>query len=76
VKWFGEDWEAPVCNPDEHAETPLGALCENCGVRFEADDRGVILPCLEAAGVRDYPLHLNCLLEMTVGPDWFRKALA
>jgi hypothetical protein len=76
MRWFGESWGAPVCAPEEAAETPVGALCERCGIRFELDDRGVILPCLEEAGVRDYPLHLNCLLEMTLGPDWFQKALA
>lgn len=42
--WFGPDWGAPVCDPDQHVTMPTRWPCERCGVAFKEGDQGVLLP--------------------------------
>lgn len=47
MQWFGESWGAPACEPDWHAETPVGEPCaELCGDSIEPDDQGFLIPHL------------------------------
>lgn len=41
--WFGESWGAPMCEPDEHAPTPVGVLCFQCEEAVEEGDKGVLM---------------------------------
>lgn len=67
MRWFGESWGAPVCEPENEVPIPLGWICESCGVAFAEGDRGVTLVYYDEEGRRDFPLHLDCLLD-SVGP--------
>lgn len=62
MRWFGESWGAPI-NEAEHADTP-GVPCERCGRPITDEDRGVILSSRREYRAEDYPLHLECFLEM------------
>lgn len=62
VQWFGESWEAPVCRPDRHVETPDGP-CARCGRRIQLGDKGLLIPFFdgEHPPTRE-PWHLLCFL--------------
>lgn len=30
IKWFGPNWGAPCCTPDNHVQTPAAARCAEC----------------------------------------------
>lgn len=63
VRWFGQSWGAPICDPDDHAPTPVDAPCARCWEPLDADARGVLIPHLEPDGFRERPWHINCFLE-------------
>lgn len=76
MKWFGDSWGAPVCEPEAHTEAPVGMVCaghdhmhENRSPTISADDQGVLIPHLT---VSEYPLHhawhLDCWLH-EIGAD-------
>jgi hypothetical protein len=45
MKWFGENWGAPICSGVEHAGTPVGMECAHgCSTAIRADDRGLLIP--------------------------------
>jgi len=58
--WFGKSWRAPICNGEDHIETPIGKTCLHCGEIFMADDQGV-------TDMQGKPMHLECHLRMIVG---------
>lgn len=63
MKWFGESWGAAVCRPENRVPRPAGA-CARCGLAFDDESSGFIMPAVEAdgsAGVASY--HQGCLLE-------------
>lgn len=75
VRWFGESWGAPVCDPRAHIETPVGRACYGHGHMheerssvIEPDDQGVSLPFYSTAGVIQIAYHLDCWLH-EVGVD-------
>jgi hypothetical protein len=77
VRWFGEDWGAPVCDPRTHVPTPVGAPCaghdhlHNLGrtVAIKAGDQGVLIPYLDGGGLGQViAYHLTCWLH-EVGAD-------
>lgn len=73
--WFGESWRAPVCEPGEEVETPVGALCLLCDEPIAQGDQGVVMPFSEVVGglvtARLVPEHLDCFLDSILphGPD-------
>jgi hypothetical protein len=74
VRWFGESWGAPVCDPRAHVATPLGWQCaghdhmhEHRSALIEDGDQGVTLPYYHAA-VTMLAYHLDCWLH-EVGVD-------
>ena len=64
MRWFGEDWNAPVCEEGEQVETPFGQPCEDCKRPIEQGDQGIVLVSYEDHIVRDFPVHLDCLMGM------------
>ena len=70
MRWFGEDWGAPVCEDGEHAPTPVGAKCGSCGELIEEGDRGFLLPHLDRGFIVREPWHFTCLMEDVLGPEW------
>jgi hypothetical protein len=72
--WFGKSWGAPVCDPEDHVPTPVGALCMRCQERIAKDDQGVTLPATGFEGMTLAHWHLDCYLKTILphGPDCMR----
>jgi hypothetical protein len=76
IRWFGESWGAPVCDPRAHVETPVGWTCEghphmhkDCDdERIKEGDQGVTLPYYYRGGATMIAFHLDCWLH-EVGVD-------
>jgi hypothetical protein len=65
VRWFGESWGAPVCDPKAHTETPVGAICLYCPDPIESDDQGFVVPHLGEAD--ESVVHRACLMHSILG---------
>ena len=65
MKWFGDNWGAPVCDEKTHVETPTNAQCTYCSEPIEKDDRGVLIPYI-GSDVH-IPYHIDCLLKTVLG---------
>jgi len=64
MKWFGESWGAPVCEPEDHAATPVGKLCGGCREPIREIDHGVIMPFLGSeTDDKEMAMHLSCLMR-------------
>lgn len=76
MKWFGESWGAPVCEPRLHAETPTDATCEHCRGPINPGDMGFLLPLAsDFDGLFiELAYHRFCLLA-TIIPDFRRDDL-
>jgi len=72
--WFGASWGAPVCDPEKHVETPLGAACGFCENPVQKGEYGVVLPFAGAA--KDdppwLPYHHRCFMK-SLGLDEYRR---
>lgn len=68
--WFGSDWGAPACDPEEHVGTPVGEPCERCREPIKAGDRGVTMPlvALDGKSARMIAYHLQCHLDGIICP--------
>jgi hypothetical protein len=72
VRWFGESWGAPVCDPRTHVDTPVGSACWGHAhmhgplrpKAIEDGDQGVTIPGPDGPGA----YHLDCWLH-EVGAD-------
>lgn len=40
MNWFGEDWGAPCCDPQQHVGTPMGCRCMECRTPIGEQDQG------------------------------------
>jgi hypothetical protein len=71
--WFGENWGAPVCEPERHMPTPVGDECIDCGQPIKENDQGMLIPF---AGYRTVlgSHHLDCFLR-AICPDGLREQL-
>ena len=64
MKWFGNSWGAPICKPEDRADTPVGENCYLCEVAIMPSEIGVIMPYSgEAYAFLELPAHLQCLLN-------------
>ena len=64
MRWFGESWDAPVCEEGEHVPTPTGA-CGICDAAIRERDQGLILVRYGPnSTVLDFPVHIDCLLSL------------
>lgn len=66
VRWFGESWQAPICEPDNHAETPVGAPCARCRSRIKRFERGLLIfapdHVIEGLPPNRVAYHIDCFL--------------
>lgn len=71
MRWFGESWGAPACEPEWHAETPVGQLCLMCKEPVLAGHQGVLMPFFDGERATIVPEHLDCLMRSVLphGPD-------
>jgi hypothetical protein len=70
VRWFGESWGAPICDPRTHVPTPVGAVCsghdhlhEDRPATIEPGARGVTIPYLGGSAGERVVYHLTCWLH-------------
>ena len=66
MKWFGNSWGAPACEPEDHVETPVGKSCLWCREPIEAGDQGFLIPHLGRTVTLE-PHHLECQIRSIVG---------
>lgn len=63
IRWFGESWDAPICDPERHIPTPVGWTCHHCLSPIEEYQRGVLMGLLfEVGGWSEVHTHLACFL--------------
>lgn len=77
-QWFGEPWpsaelRAPVCDDDAlRVPTPVGEGCMWCLEEIGAEDRGVVVPCVEMRLGRQVvelrPIHIECHVRSALVP--------
>jgi len=60
VKWFGENWHAPICAPEDHIPTPFGAACIYCPVPFDEKAQGIQF-------INGPYAHIDCLVMSVKG---------
>lgn len=79
VRWFGETWDAPICEDGYQVESPLGEVCLYCEGVIEDGERGVLTaasPSIEGTfrwwigGHEVYvaAYHIDCFLSSII-PD-------
>lgn len=81
MKWFGSEWGAAVCDPENWVKTPIGVSCKGCGYMVKMDHRGILVPVSGPAsdaevnlfGVPHWAYHLGCLLDVVLGPRLSRR---
>jgi hypothetical protein len=78
LRWFGESWGAPVCDPRAHVATPVGLTClghphmhEGRSEVVEPGDQGVTMPFVRHRRVDTVAYHLDCWLH-EIGADRLR----
>lgn len=63
MKWFGNSWGAPVCDPANRVPIPLGMKCIRCGKGFGLKDQGFELPYMGESRIKVVYYHKGCLLR-------------
>lgn len=72
VRWFGESWGAPVCDPRAHVETPMDETCAwGSGAPIKPGDQGVGVPDGSTGLYVWY--HLDCWMRV-IGVEVTREA--
>ena len=59
MRWFGEDWGAPICSITERASTPHVLCAHGCGHDIRRGDIGVLLPITHSAMRAEYVVLLD-----------------
>ena len=66
VRWFGESWGAPVCDPRAHVDTPVGETCAwGSAAPIKPSDQGIGIPDGSTGLYVWY--HLECWLRTIAG---------
>ncbi len=87
VRWFGDSWGAPICDPDYKIDRPVGTKCLECARPITGRDRGVVTACssniwgswnfpVEGGSYRVASYHLTCFLDQVIGGEWSTKMLS
>lgn len=63
MKWFGESWGAPVCEPDDHVDRP-DASCVYCMKPLIVGDQGLVVPFAGGPGDPiEVAFHRKCFMR-------------
>jgi hypothetical protein len=64
MQWFGKKYEGGLWHDCAKAETPVGAICGQCGEEIAEGDDGVLLPLFGApiAQAFHYACHMRALI--------------
>lgn len=67
--FFGQPWDAPVCEDSPQVPVPVGQPCMACELEIRQEDQGFLIPYAPATG---YPhlaaWHRSCFLASILGP--------
>ena len=63
VKWFGQKWGAPICEPSNRISPPVGWYCPECDQPISPQDRGLLVPHVSSAGTVMKAWHLVCFAK-------------
>jgi hypothetical protein len=67
MKWFGESWGAPCCDPEEQVPVPDGEVCPRCMHSIRPDDQGIEMAyLLEDGDVDTLSWHRRCLMDAII----------
>lgn len=81
MKWFGESWGAPTCDPEDHTPTPVGDSCIECKEAIRDGDTGFVVPSTTCQVF----YHRLCFLRTVIPcdlwtdemkadmPEWWRQ---
>lgn len=64
--WFGESWDAPVCDPDTRAATPVGQPCVDCEREIAAGDQGFLMAYSHGGATTQIAYHRVCFLRTII----------
>lgn len=69
LPYFGQRWDAPVCDNRPSGQTPVGTPCHECQLAIKDGDQGVFLPSIgdEDTPVTSVPVHRECMLRSVMG---------
>lgn len=68
MKWFGESWGAPACQPQDHTETPVGKLCGHCEEMVHQGDCGFLQTAVMSGhNTHEVAFHLECHMRLILG---------
>jgi hypothetical protein len=67
MKWFGESWDAPVCEIVDHVATPVGEKCLHCDEPIAEGDYGVVIPLVDGNATIPIPEHYACFMRRIIG---------
>jgi hypothetical protein len=71
MKFFGEPWNAPVCEDTPQAPTPVGELCLDCDKPIRDGDQGLLIPFAPTDRAPYMaPHHRRCFIR-SIWPDGF-----
>lgn len=76
MQYFGEPWDAPVCDPDDpdsvpQAATPVGRPCMRCKSLINDGDQGLLIPYAPEEGAPSLePWHRLCFMRDILGPNF------
>jgi len=62
MKWFGENWGAPICEDLLHIETPVDKVCGFCNEPIREGDRGVVMP-FHGGEDSEMAAHHRCFMK-------------
>lgn len=67
VRWFGQSWHAPVCDPRNRVAAPVGERCSACHIALTSNDQGVTIPHYTGAAPKRAAWHLRCWIGEVLG---------
>jgi hypothetical protein len=65
IRWFGETWGAPICDPSYQIDTPVNLMCMGCQSLIEKDHRGIATAFVGFGSER----LLEFVFEIATGPS-------
>lgn len=66
MMWFGESWGAPVCQPERHVSTPVGAVCIECDKPIRMGDTGFNMALSGREPATTLAYHRVCFLRTII----------
>jgi len=66
MNWFGASWGAPCNETDQHAPTPVGAVCVECEKTIGEDDQGFMTPFIHGGTTTTAVYHRICFLRTVI----------